>query len=372
MEETACYNFDQYMKKVYVAMSGGVDSSVSAALLKEQGYDVYGVMLRLWKGGQGQPEIEANYQNSLENARSVANLLSIPFEVIDATEEFRQKVVYYFLISHQNGVTPNPCFVCNQNIKWGLLLRLVQTRGADFLATGHYAIITRSNDGIAELRMGVDQKKDQSYILAGLKQEQLNFGLLPLGKMTKVEVRRIAERYGFPNHSLSDSQDLCFMGSLDQSEFLKIYADEINSPGIIRNLQGVVIGTHDGLSNYTIGQRKGLGAGNSGPVYVVRKDLINNEIIIGGKEDLGQDEIEINQVNWSSCKEPELGKTYSVKIRYKATLVNGKVEKKDCDNYLIYLDSPVRDATPGQIAVIYDQDRVLGSGIIYLTHRRVR
>lgn len=355
--------------EVVVAMSGGVDSSAAAALLLEGGYSVKGIMLRLWSGypnGELREEIQ---QNAIDRARKVADKLKIPFDVIDAVDLFRTKIVSYFLDSHREGRTPNPCFVCNRLIKWGLLMDVAIQTGADLLATGHYARLIHTPQGKVELHKGADINKDQSYILAGLTQAQLLRAILPLGELTKTEARKIAHRYNFSNSDQPDSQDLCFLGGMEQEAFITMYAPESQTSGEIRTIMGEVVGTHNGLSNYTIGQRKGLGSGFKEPIYVIDKDIKNNAIIIGEKSELGIKRIDLDEINWIEGEAPVFPLHCGIKIRYKAKPVNGTVKYDQDGKYSIVFEDKVRDATPGQFAVFYNGDQVLGSGEIDKIYR---
>src|ERR671923_242420 len=247
------------MSKVVVALSGGVDSSVAAALLKEQGYDVMGMMLRLWSEPGKEDSNRCCTPDSMAQARRVAVKLDIPFYVIDAKDVFHNTVVQYFLDGYARGETPNPCLICNRQIRWTFLLNHALALGAEFMATGHYVRIKRNEDGTSELLRAVDRSKDQSYILHILNQEKLRHALFPVGDYTKPEIRQIAERYGLPTASRKDSQDLCFLAGEDYRNFLQRNAAEILKPGEILTRDGRTLGTHTGLANYTIGQRKGLG-----------------------------------------------------------------------------------------------------------------
>lgn len=356
MEETS---------NIVVAMSGGVDSSVAAALLLERGHSVRGMILKLWTDNL---EAHRRFEYSVKQAAAVADQLHISFEVIDATEQFREQIIHYFLLSHRKGLTPNPCFVCNQKIKWGLLLEKALQAGANYVATGHYAQIVRVEGGNVELHKGCDHRKDQSYILAGLTQEQLSRAILPLGDLNKEETRRIAHRYGFINSDQPDSQDLCFLGDHEQKEFLSLYAPVTQKPGDIFNTKGERVGSHGGLANYTIGQRKGLGSGFKEPIYVIGKDVNNNSLTIGYVNELGNKTIVIEQPNWISGKPPSVPLECSVKIRYKARPVKGTLVQNLRGNFSVVFDMEVRDATPGQIAVLYEDDLVIGSGVISQTH----
>jgi tRNA-uridine 2-sulfurtransferase len=354
--------------RVVVAMSGGVDSSVAAALLVEQGYDVTGMMLKLWTGDCDQAENACCTPESIAQAREVATQLHIPFYVIDAKEAFKLKVVDPFIAAYQSGLTPNPCFVCNQTIKWGQLLNNTQKMGAELLATGHYARILKDETNTCHLIKGIDGKKDQSYVLAGLNQEQLSHTLLPLGGLTKPEVRELARKFSLKVSEKEDSQDLCFVGAQGYRAFLKQYATIEPKPGVIRKVNGEIMGEHQGLDQFTIGQRKGIGSGLGIPYYVVALDSQKNEVIIGTQEDLGQRIVNTSPFNWISGYK-EINKPVQVKIRYKATPAPCSFSILEDGGVRIVLEKPVRDATPGQIAVLYNEDEVLGSGVIQSTER---
>lgn len=355
--------------EVVVAMSGGVDSSVAAALLLERGYSVRGIMLQLWSGEKDIESRVAKQQHGIDRAHQVADKLKIPFDVIDAIQPFRTKIVEYFLDSHRTGRTPNPCFVCNRLIKWGLLMNAAIETGADQLATGHYARLINTTRGKIELHKGVDINKDQSYILAGLTQAQLSRANFPLGELSKTEARKIAYRYNFGNYDQPDSQDLCFLGGIAQESFLALYAPDSQIPGEIRTVAGELVGTHNGLSNYTIGQRKGLGSGFKEPIYVIEKNIKTNTLIVGIKSELGVKRVDLDEINWIEGEAPVLPLHCGIKIRYKAKPVNGIVDKGQDGKYSIVFEDKVRDATPGQFAVFYNDSQVLGSGVIEKNYR---
>ncbi|MCL4270294.1 MAG: tRNA 2-thiouridine(34) synthase MnmA, partial [Anaerolineales bacterium] len=256
-------------KKVVVAMSGGVDSSVAAALLKEQGYDVTGMMMRLWSEPGKEDSNRCCTPDSMAQARRVAAKLDIPFYVVDAKDVFRETVVQYFLDGYANGETPNPCLLCNRQIRWTFLLNHALALGAEYMATGHYVRRQTMDDGRSELWRAVDHSKDQSYVLHVLTQEKLKHALFPVGDYPKPEIRAIAERYGLPTASRKDSQDLCFLAGEDYRNFLQRNTPDILTPGNIETPDGKVIGQHNGLANYTIGQRKGLGVASPVPLYVI-------------------------------------------------------------------------------------------------------
>lgn len=351
-------------KHVVVAMSGGVDSSVAAAIMVEKGYRVTGIMLKLWTADCFPQENACCTPESIEQAREVAGLLDIPFYVIDARNEFKSAIVDRYIDMNYEGKTPNPCYWCNQEIRWGHLLDKTLSLGADFLVTGHYANIKNDENGIHHLFKGIDSKKDQSYVLSGLNQRQLAHTLLPLGDLTKDDVRKKANELNLPVARKPDSQDLCFIGNQDYRLFLIQNSGRVNDPGKIIDKYGKIIGFHEGLQNFTIGQRKGLGAGNKGPVFVLSKNRDTNEIVVGSKNDLLFTKIRIGPMNWISGVKPEKEIEYEVKIRYKAKQQPGKLINAE-ENYCHFqFYSPVRDATPGQIAALYDKDEVIGSGEI--------
>jgi tRNA-specific 2-thiouridylase len=351
-------------KNVIVAMSGGVDSSVAAALMIQQGYNVTGIMLKLWTGDCENSDNACCTPEAVQQARQVAGILGIPFYVDDVKKEFKSTVVDKFVEMSGKGITPNPCFYCNQSIRWGELLDKTLSLGADYLVTGHYAIIEEDQDHVFHLKKGVDAKKDQSYILSGLNQKKLQKTIFPLGKFQKEEVRLIAMKYGFTVAQKPDSQDLCFVGSGGYREFLSHYSSSPIVKGNIRDSFGNIVGEHNGLAYYTIGQRKGLGSGFQSPVYVINKDVEKNEIVIGSIEALSFSSLTAGPFNWITGKKPVFEIEYDVKIRYKS--IPKKVRLSDAKDGLIQItfNEPVRDATPGQVAVVYVEDEVIGSGLI--------
>jgi len=349
---------------VVVALSGGVDSSVAAALLVEQGYRVIGMMLRLWC----QPGLEQSNQcctpDAMNQARRVSAILGIPFYVIDAQEQFRQDIVVPFIKDYQAGETPNPCFSCNRMIRWGFLLSYARAAGADYLASGHYARIDHGSNGRMHLRKGVDAGKDQSYVLSGLDQEQLACSLFPVGEFQKTDIRNRARQLNFPVAERPDSQDLCFLAGQDYRDFLSHYAPDVTKPGPIINKSGDVIGEHAGLAFYTIGQRKGIGGGSRVPLYVLNKDLKNNALIIGTADNLGAKNLMTGLINWVSSPPLEVPFRAEVKVRYKASPVPADIVPDEDGRLAIAFDRPVRVITPGQLAVIYQDDLVIASGKI--------
>jgi len=351
-------------KTVVVGMSGGVDSSVAAALLVEQGYQVIGMMLRLWSDPGRENENKCCTPDSMAQARRVAAQLGIPFYTIDVQEYFEQVIVQSFIEGYTRGITPNPCIRCNQEIRWGFLLEKALGIGADYFATGHYARIVENGDGNVSLCRGRDQQKDQSYVLSGLSQNQLQHTLLPLGELTKVEVREIARKYNFRVADRPDSQDLCFLAGEDYRTFIKRHrANEISSGKIVRR-DGTIVGEHSGLFNYTIGQRRGLNISSEVPLYVIEKDIEKNVLVVGTSSELGSDELLAGKINFINQANIENDTDYEIKIRYKAEPALGKLFKIDNNQLRIKFNKLLRDITPGQLVVIYNGDQVVASGEI--------
>lgn len=352
--------------RVVIAMSGGVDSSVAAALLLEEGYQVIGMMMRLWS----EPTFNGGGHNrcctpdQMADARRIAGKLNIPFYVLDTRDIFRNTIVEFFIAGHRDGITPNPCLECNRHIRFHYLLQNALALGADYLATGHYARVDQDPQGRYRLRRAVDEQKDQSYVLSVLGQAQLARALFPVGSYTKTEVRQVAERSGLPTASKKDSQDLCFVGDNNYRRFLADHAPDIFQPGPIVRRSGEVIGQHSGLANYTVGQRKGLGISSSEPLYVIAMNPYRNALVVGTAQELGRDSLTANRVNWILGYPPADQFRAQVKIRYKANPTPAWITPLANDRVSIQFDTPLRDITAGQGAVIYDGDIVLGGGII--------
>jgi tRNA-specific 2-thiouridylase len=346
-------------------MSGGVDSSVAAALLKQQGHEVIGMMLRLWSEPGKEDSNRCCTPDSMAMARRVAAKLDIPFYVVDAKEVFRESVVQYFLDGYANGVTPNPCLLCNRQIRWTFLLEHALALGADFMATGHYARRRTTEGGKHELLRAIDHSKDQSYVLHVLNQEKLARALFPVGEYPKPEIRKMAEALGLPVYKRPDSQDLCFLAGEDYRNFIQRNAAEMLVPGAIVTRAGVTLGHHNGLANYTIGQRKGLGVASPVPLYVLRKDAASNNLIVGPADELGTSELVAEDVNWMSSEAPRESFRAEVKIRYTAREAWAQVTPLEGGRQArVRFDAPQRDVTPGQAAVIYNEDLLVGGGII--------
>lgn len=352
------------MSKVVVAMSGGVDSSVAAALLKQQGHEVTGMMLRLWSEPGREDSNRCCTPDSMAQARRVAALLDIPFYVVDAKDVFRKTVVEYFLEGYASGGTPNPCLVCNRSIRWEFLLNHALALGAEFMATGHYVRKRQAEDGTIKLLRAVDGTKDQSYVLYVLNQDKLRHALFPIGEYPKTEIRKLAESFGLPTASRKDSQDLCFLAGEDYRNFLQRNAAGILKAGEIVTRTGEVLGRHTGLANYTIGQRKGLGVASPVPLYVLGKDASSNALIVGTEEELGTRELTAKEVNWPGGSAPSASFRAEVKIRYTARPAWAQVTPLNGGQVKVEFDAPVRDVTAGQAAVFYVEEEVIGGGII--------
>ena len=350
---------------VAIAMSGGVDSSVAAALLVERGYTVIGMMLRLWSEPDSERSNRCCTPDSMAMARRVASNLSIPFYVLDARQLFYNAVVKSFIHDYTHNLTPNPCITCNRIVRWEFLLNHALSAGADFLATGHYARLTQNSQLSYQLLRGVDSGKDQSYVLHVLTQKQLNHALFPLGEYTKLEVRQMAHKYNLPVAERPDSQDLCFVGADgDYRQFLARHVPQARRPGEIVDLQGNILGRHDGLAFFTIGQRKGLHIPSPTPLYVLEKDFSRNAIIVGAHDQSGRDNFFVENVNWIAGEPPDSQFTALVKIRYKAHDIPGVISTINSNTIHVKLENPPYDITPGQAAVLYNGEVCLGGGII--------
>ena len=342
---------------IYVGMSGGVDSSVTAALLKQQGYDITGVYMKNWS--QDLPGFSCPWKEDYQDAMRVAVELGIDFKMYDFQKEYRQKVVDYMIDGYKAGITPNPDIMCNQEVKFKLFLDTALKDGADKIATGHYV---RSADG--QLLTGLDASKDQSYFLCRVSQDALQKSLFPLGEMKKSDVRQLAKKFGLATAEKKDSQGICFIGSVGIKEFLEQFVE--TDPGdIIDSSTNEVVGQHEGALFYTIGQRHGLSVGGGLPYYVVGKDMAQNQVYVThdlSNESLWSKNVVITNSHWINGP-PREDDPYKVRMRYRAPLIDCTL-KQDGTNYNVVLSEPTRAVTPGQSAVVHDGDRIVGSGIV--------
>jgi tRNA-specific 2-thiouridylase len=348
--------------KALVAMSGGVDSSVAAALMLEQGYDVIGVTLKQWEGPNGlMPVSGCCTLSDAEDARRVAAQLDIPYYVLDYVEEFTEAVVKPFAEGYRRGLTPNPCIECNRKVRFTALLDRTEALGCDVLVTGHHARV-EERDGVWSLRKAVDRTKDQSYVLHMLDQAGLSKVRLPVGEMTKVRVRECAADLGLRTASKPDSQDICFVTSGDYRDFLRGMIPDMEGGGDVLDLEGSVVGHHGGTAGFTIGQRKGLGVSVGEPRYVVDIGVADQTITIGRYEDLLTDGCSVSEMSFTN--EPIAdGSHVEVKVRYRSEPV-GAVADRDGDLWQFTFDEPQPRPAPGQTLVMYNGDYVLGGGII--------
>ena len=345
--------------RVVVAMSGGVDSSVAAALLVEQGYEVIGIMMRLWAEGENR----CCAPDAVDDARRVAARLGIPFYLVNYEAEFRDCVVDYFVREYSRGRTPNPCLACNRHIRFDRLLRRALSLDADHLATGHYARVEEGGDGY-RLCTGLDAAKDQSYVLYMLGQEVLGQVLFPLGDYTKSQVREMARQRGLPVAEKDESMELCFVADDDYRRFLQVHAPQSVRPGPILDTQGREIGQHQGLPFYTVGQRRGLGIAAPEALYVIDLDTDRNALVVGPARELGRDVLVARDVHYVRDEAPAGPVRVQAKIRYKANLAEATWTPLPEGRARIQFDAPLRDITPGQAAVAYQGETVLGGGII--------
>lgn len=366
------------MARVVVAMSGGVDSCVAAAMLKDQGHEIIGITMQLWNhGNEGDARFDSCCSlTDVHDARMAAHALGIPHYVVNYEREFKSGVVDYFAAEYAAGRTPNPCVLCNSKLKFDHLVERALALGADWVATGHYARLNHKDDGSIELLTGVDANKDQSYFLFDVRPDYLKRAMFPLGHLTKAEVRKIAAGMGLHTAEKHESQEICFVTGRRYSDFLeqhypKMFASKV---GEIVDREGRVVGTHDGIYKFTVGQRKGLGNlvspidGDATPKYVAALDVEKNQVIIDDLENLSVGGLEVAFVNWL-VPEAELtpDRTMSIMVRYRAKTVPCRVEALGDRLWRVLLSDKARWVTPGQAAVFYDGERVLGGGFIART-----
>jgi len=358
---------DSKDKKILVAMSGGVDSSLAAALLKKEGYDVIGMTFRMW------PKEECGTSfgraccslESITRARAVAGDLGIPYYVVDFSKEFKDKVIDYFCSAYLKGLTPNPCIICNEKIKFGALLEKARSLGAAYVVTGHYAKIgfDKKSDRFL-LKEGKDKSKDQSYFLFSLSQKQLGSAVFPLGDMTKDKARALAKRLKLRTYDTASSQDICFVRDLNYAEYIKKKTGVEIKKGEIVDGKGNVLGSHKGIPFYTIGQRRGLGIAYKEPLYVTGIDIGRNRIMVGTKKDVLKKSLTAENLNWISIKELKKPIKVTARIRYNHKKAKATVTKTGENSVRVEFDEPQEAPTPGQAVVFYDKDTVVGGGWI--------
>lgn len=354
-------------KKVAVGMSGGVDSSVAAYLLKEQGYEVIGVTMQIWQ--EEDPLAMAENGgccglSAVDDARRVADMLGIPYYVLNFKREFKEHVIDYFMDEYMHARTPNPCIACNRYVKWEALLKRAMELGCDYIATGHYARVCKLDNGRYALRKSAAIRKDQTYALYNLTQEQLSKTLMPLGEYDKGEIRKIAEQIGLLVANKPDSQEICFIPDHDYASYIERETGRHFPQGNFINLDGEILGQHKGIIHYTIGQRKGLGLSLGAPAFVLDIRPDTNEVVVGTNQDTFSKQLLANQVNFMS--EPKLygERNVTAKIRYSHQGALCKIKMAGDDMVECHFNEPVRAVTPGQAVVFYEDDLVVGGAVI--------
>jgi tRNA-specific 2-thiouridylase len=352
-------------KRIVVAMSGGVDSSVAACLLKESGYEVIGVTMRIWRREEEGQLNRCCGAADVEDARRVAQQLGIPFYAVNLEEEFEREVIRYFCEEYERGRTPNPCILCNEKVKFGVLLKKALDLKADGLSTGHYARLTRDEgSGRYLLKKGIDPRKDQSYVLFSLTQEQLRLTLFPLGEYRKEEVRKRALQLSLRVHDKPESQEVCFIQESSYHSFLSQRLKDSIGPGPMVDKNGTVLGRHKGIPFYTIGQRRGLGLAKGKPLYVIRIDRPRNTVVVGEERETYCDRFVVDSVNWVLPQKMNPSFSTQVKIRYNHPGSEALLYPKGEREVEVKFITPQKAVTPGQAAVFYDGDTVLGGGWI--------
>ncbi len=343
-------------KKALIAMSGGVDSSVAALLMKKAGYECVGAMMRLWGGANVQDE---------QDAAAVAARLGIPFHVFDFSEEFKSRVISKFIKTYENGATPNPCLDCNRYLKFGALYEKARALGCEYIATGHYAVCVQDGGtGRYVLKKAADPGKDQSYVLYSLSQEVLSHCVFPLGAYTKSEIREIARENGFVNYRKKESQDICFVPDGDYAAFIEKESGRCYPPGDFVTTNGETVGRHNGIIRYTIGQRKGLGVSYRVPLYVCKKDIAGNRVILTEGSELFSKEVAAGDINLVSVDRIEDGMRVLARTRYNMKEQPAAAFQTGENTIKVIFDEPQRAATPGQALVLYSGDTVVGGGTI--------
>lgn len=354
-------------KKVAVGMSGGVDSSVAAYLLKEQGFDVIGVTMQIWQDEEP-PAMAENGGccglSAVDDARRVADRLDIPYYVLNFKREFKDKVIDYFIDEYIHARTPNPCIACNRYVKWEALLNRAVELGCDYIATGHYARVCRLDNGRFALQKSAATRKDQTYALYNLTQEQLSRTLMPVGEYDKEQIRKMAEEIGLSVAGKPDSQEICFIPDNDYASYIEKETGQTFLEGNFVDAGGRVLGKHKGIIHYTVGQRKGLGLSLGAPAFVTELRPETNEVVIGTNEDTFHDRLLADRVNWMSIPELQGERRVTAKIRYSHQGAPCIIHMTGEDEVECRFDEPVRAITPGQAVVFYDGDIVVGGGTI--------